>query len=530
MIPHKFGVYWAPSHGQNVVLDFIRDIQPPTVLVLTEDVQPISDVFEAAPDALIIPRVWAVDDFHGQAVQEIKDNPVQAARLHFERAYRMWRMWQQQAFERSLPWPDLDQVLFPCANEINNGIDYPTANHYFKAYCQVAKTYDARALVGRLGVGHPFTLYTDGTVDWSDTTEGLEHVINVGDHVWSVHCYWQQEGPFHEEDYPFLAGRWESNPMQVPMINEESGVDAGIFNRFPKQGWKGQDVNLTPEEYVDQVKGVHRRVEADDRMLSMKLFSADFQNKEDWATFDIRELFDRFRAWLHDRTESPPIVPPVIVVPPVVVVPPPTDVSMKAIDPYIALAIFNIESGRLAHSTDGRPIIRFEALEFRNQLGIDRRDAFDKNFQVSDPRAWEKPQYYRAGERWESIHTGQQESEYEALRRAVLIDPEAAYQSTSMGVAQIMGFNHQRIGYNSAADMYDDFERSMIMQVVGFMNFLMTDPYLYQAILDYDFETIALKYNGSSKYAPLLEAEYDRIVKLDDGARPHQIQLPMVEA
>ena len=527
MIPHKFGVYWAPSHGQNVVLDFIRDIQPPTVLVLTEDVQPISDVFEAAPDALIIPRVWAVDDFHGQAVQEIKDNPVQAARLHFERAYRMWRMWQQQAFERSLPWPDLDQVLFPCANEINNGIDYPTANHYFKAYCQVAKTYDARALVGRLGVGHPHTLYTDGTVDWSETTQGLEPVILQGDHVWSVHCYWQQEGPFHGEDYPFLAGRWESCPMQVPMIDEESGVDAGIFDRFPKQGWKGQDVNLTPQEYVSQVKSVHRRVEADDRMLSMKLFSADFQNKEDWATFDIRELFDRFKDWLYDRTESPPIVPPIVVVPPVVV-PPVIGVGMKAIDPYLALAVFNIESGKLAHSTDGRPIIRFEAAWFKKELDDD--ELFSDHFKIADSRPWEKPQYYGVGDRWESIHTGQQESEYEALRRAVLLDPEAAYHSTSMGVAQIMGFNFKRLGYDSALEMFNDFERSMIMQVVGFLNFLLTDPKLYQAMLDYDFETIALKYNGSSKYGPLLEAEYKRIVDLDDGARPHQIQLPMVEA
>ncbi len=522
MIPHKFGVYWAPSHGQNEVLDFIRDIQPPTVLVLTEDVQPISDVFEAAPNALIIPRVWAIDDFHGQAVREILENPNQAARSHFERAYRMWRMWQQQAFERSLPWPDLNQVLFPCANEINNGVDYPTANHYFKAYCHVAETYDARAVVGRLGVGHPFTLYTDGTVDWSDTTEGLEHVINAGDHVWSDHVYWQQEGPFHEEDYPFLAGRWESNPMQVPMINEESGVDAGIYDRFPKQGWKGQDVNLTPEEYVDQVKGVHRRVEADDRMLSMKLFSADFQNKEDWATFDIRELFDRFRAWLYDRTESPPIVPPVVVVPP------PTVDSMQPIDPYLTLAIFNIESGKRAHSPDGRPIVRFEALQFRKEL--DDHELFDEYFQIAATRAWEKPQYYRDGDRWVSIHTGEQQSEYEALKRAVMLDSEKAYRSTSMGVAQIMGFNHKRLGYDSAAEMYYDFERSEVMQVIGFLNFLLTDPDLYQAMLDYDFETIALKYNGSSKYAPLLEAEYYRIVDLDDGARPHQILLPAVEA
>ncbi len=79
---HRLGVYWAPMHDPAPALSYIHSLQPPVIRILTEDVNHISQAHAAAPNAIIIPRVWRLDDDNGRAVRELVTNPVGAGEAH----------------------------------------------------------------------------------------------------------------------------------------------------------------------------------------------------------------------------------------------------------------------------------------------------------------------------------------------------------------------------------------------------------------------------------------------------------------
>ena len=113
------------------------------------------------------------------------------------------------------------------------------------------------------------------------------------------------------------------------------------------------------------------------------------------------------------------------------------------------------------------------------------------------------------------IHTGRQEDEWHAFTIAAEISPEKAARSISMGAPQIMGFNHARIGYATAGEMFDAFQRSANAQIVGLLNFVWSDDDLARAIHRKDWRTVARLYNGSGQvdhYASLMAQAYERLL------------------
>jgi len=136
------------------------------------------------------------------------------------------------------------------------------------------------------------------------------------------------------------------------------------------------------------------------------------------------------------------------------------------IEPAVALAVFDVESGSKGFKND-RLIIRFEPHIFKKRTGR----------QVSLPR------------------TGQ-DSEYAMLEQARAIDDTQGLRAISMGASQIMGFNHKIIGYPTVQDMYADFQRGEAMHIEGFFRFVAANKKLLQAARDKDFATFAYYYNG----------------------------------
>lgn len=111
---------------------------------------------------------------------------------------------------------------------------------------------------------------------------------------------------------------------------------------------------------------------------------------------------------------------------------------------------------------------------------------------------------------WMSCHQNQTH-ENDAFSFAISLNSTKAYEATSMGLAQIMGFNYSRCGYNSAKAMYDDFATGEKTQLKGFINFIVTDSNLLKACQNKDYRTMASLYNGSGNidvYAPKIEAAY----------------------
>jgi hypothetical protein len=291
---HKVSVYWAPAHDQRPTLDYIRKLQPNVIRIMTEDVQHISDAHVAAPDAIIIPRIWRIDDDSGRAVREMNENPTEAGKRHAEQMMDAIATMSDQARERGLPFPRFEQIMVGGANEPNAGATYPVICDYALAFGHRVAFSDFRgALLCILGVGHPATPPPD-QASWRDFKRlaALKNDIPYKDHWIETHGYWQMEGPHNGEDYEWLAGRHHKCPLPFPHFIGECGVDGGIYDRNPRYGW--QDYHLTPEQYSEQCKANHAALA--DNVVGMCIFENDYQDRE-WKGFDVTRVNDLIVAW-----------------------------------------------------------------------------------------------------------------------------------------------------------------------------------------------------------------------------------------
>jgi hypothetical protein len=70
-----------------------------------------------------------------------------------------------------------------------------------------------------------------------------------------------------------------------------------------------------------------------------------------------------------------------------------------------------------------------------------------------------------------------------------------------MGAAQIMGFNHERIGYPSAQAMFEAFADSAHAQIVALFDFVQVEPARLNALRAGDYVAFAGSYNGPGQAA-----------------------------
>src|SRR5262245_14290818 len=81
---------------------------------------------------------------------------------------------------------------------------------------------------------------------------------------------------------------------------------------------------------------------------------------------------------------------------------------------------------------------------------------------------------------------------------------EAALESASWGMGQVMGFNHLAAGFPTAAAMVTSFTESEDAQLLGQAAFLVAND-LADALRDQDWQTFAIGYNGPRYW----EHQYD---------------------
>lgn len=96
------------------------------------------------------------------------------------------------------------------------------------------------------------------------------------------------------------------------------------------------------------------------------------------------------------------------------------------------------------------------------------------------------------------------------LTEAYRIDREAAVRAASWGAPQIMGFNHEAAGYDSALSMVREMTRGADRQLIAFVA-LVKDWGIDGAIRSHDWRAFARRYNGSGQvdhYARLIETAY----------------------
>ena len=193
------------------------------------------------------------------------------------------------------------------------------------------------------------------------------------------------------------------------------------------------------------------------------------------------------------------------------------------IDPAIAVGVLAVESGGRAFMDDGRMRIRFENHIFFDKYGRLNPEHFAKYLRFDLSRPWQGHLWRPSADKeWRTFH-GDHQAEWNVFNLArTQFDPHSAKLSISMGLSQIMGFNHQYVGYDSVEEMFVSFRDSANAQVLGFFDFIRAEPIQLWALRHGDFRTFAAAYNGGGQaehYAALIQDAAQTFTRLHTQSR-----------
>jgi hypothetical protein len=153
-------------------------------------------------------------------------------------------------------------------------------------------------------------------------------------------------------------------------------------------------------------------------------------------------------------------------------------------------AVAEVESGgRTGFDAQRRPKILFETHHFRRHTG--------GAFNTSHP---ELTAPFRSAEQRASYRKDQ----WEVLRSAFALDPEAAVKSASWGMFQVLGSNAAAAGWSSLRQFVADMFHSEAQHMRAFLDFCRAN-HLTQHLQTRSWAAFAAGYNGAS-YA---ENQYD---------------------
>jgi hypothetical protein len=113
-----------------------------------------------------------------------------------------------------------------------------------------------------------------------------------------------------------------------------------------------------------------------------------------------------------------------------------------------------------------------------------------------EPSWFKKKAPYAPSGLWSVNKVDVQRKEWMAFNDAYKKNPDAAMQSTSIGLGQIMGFHYKKLGYNSVGEMWDDAKNGIEEQIEQMVKFINSNPNLLNALKNHDWTKVATIYNG----------------------------------
>ncbi|MCV6588707.1 MAG: N-acetylmuramidase family protein [Marinobacterium sp.] len=174
------------------------------------------------------------------------------------------------------------------------------------------------------------------------------------------------------------------------------------------------------------------------------------------------------------------------------------DVDLPAVK-----AVHTIESKGHGFLADGRPVILFERHIMLRRL---------KEHGV-DPEPWLKDDRYTGVVNVRSGGYIGGADEHNRLSAASTIHADAALESCSWGLFQIMGYHWQRLGYDSIHQFVALMAEHERNQLEAFVRFVKHDSAIHRALQRHDWTDFARRYNGSgyakNRYDTKLAAAWD---------------------
>lgn len=166
-------------------------------------------------------------------------------------------------------------------------------------------------------------------------------------------------------------------------------------------------------------------------------------------------------------------------------------------------AVIKVESGGKAFEK-GKVIIRFENHIFYNKWGKRNKMKYYNHFDFNKTKKW-SDHLFRQLETDEFIRFhGNQSREWEVFEFARGLDDTAAIKSISIGLAQIMGFSHKMVGYETPQKMLQKMTVSEEEQLNGMFNFILAKKICLTGLRTKNYKMFASGYNGpgqAEKYA-----------------------------
>ncbi len=174
------------------------------------------------------------------------------------------------------------------------------------------------------------------------------------------------------------------------------------------------------------------------------------------------------------------------------------------VEPEALAAVALVESGgRALTYVNGRrePLIRFEGHYFDRRLNTEQKAAA-RALGLSSPMAGAVKNPASQAARWA------------LLERAAQINRQAAYESTSFGVGQVMGAHWKRLGYTSVEALAEDARVGLDGQI-SLMERFIEKSGLQGALQRNDWASFAKGYNGpgykKNAYDRKLAEAFDRL-------------------
>ena len=170
-------------------------------------------------------------------------------------------------------------------------------------------------------------------------------------------------------------------------------------------------------------------------------------------------------------------------------------------------AVAEVESSGRGLLADGRPAILFERHVFLSRLSAAGVSAgqLDQLVTAHPDIVNRKRGGYLGGPK-----------EWERLTRARAINNQAALESCSWGLFQIMGYHCYRLGYDSAEAFAEAMATGTGAHLDAFVRFIKADPALHRALRWHKWSEFARRYNGPAY------AENHSDTKLAEAFAHHQ--------
>jgi hypothetical protein len=173
----------------------------------------------------------------------------------------------------------------------------------------------------------------------------------------------------------------------------------------------------------------------------------------------------------------------------------------RGIDPLLVRALVQVESnGSSGFGPDGLPLTAFEGHWFQRLT----KNVYDETHPLLSYRYKKK-----AGWQWQKNNKDHATS-WKTLTAAMELNADAALQSTSWGMCQVLGANFWKAGYKDVFAFVEAMKQGSRGQLDAFVEFCLKTPGMVSALQRKDFVGMAVAYNGDDygNYDKLFEKNY----------------------